>query len=219
MTLESGTQVTPRDEDAGKDEAAGSRNANDDAARDGRSDSDDDELESLDEARLRERLREMRKAERKRNDGYNTLRSEHESTMQRLAALEREKSQGAPLEDRVKSLENDIAERDKKIARMEQERKDERTEADIASAARRLNAADPEDVVRLLDRDDLQIDETGRVSNAEQVVRALLKKKPHLARAGGGGADGGTRGQPGKGSVNMNDLLRGGRRSGGTDRE
>jgi hypothetical protein len=200
----------PRDGDP--DEGAeGSRNANDDAARNGQSD-DGDDLEKVDDpARLREMLREMRKGERRRNEGYNALRETHRQTAERLAAIERERQAGAPLEERVKQLEKDLADERAKNTRMEQERKDEKTDAGIMAAARRLNAADPEDVARLLDRDDLTVEDDGTPTNAEAIVRAFLKKKPHLVKAGGGsgGADGGQRGSSGRGDgSDMNNLLR-----------
>jgi hypothetical protein len=209
-----GTQTEPRDGDPGEG-TEGSRNASDDAARDGRSD-DGDDLDKVDDpVRLREMLRDFRKSERKRNDGYNTTKAERDRYKERLDAIERERSASAPLEDRVKQLEKDLSERDQRIALMEKERKDERTDGDIESAARRLNAADPEDVVRLIDRDELQIGEDGKAGNAEAVVRAFLKRKPHLVKAGGGGADGGSGGSSGRGSGNdMNDILRGARRGG-----
>lgn len=222
MTVETGANPaaggnteSPRDGDGQQAQSTDtSRNATDDAARDGRSDGEDD-LDSLDDpARLREMLREMRKAERKRNEGYNNLQQTHKQTAERLAAIERERQAGAPLEDRVKQLEKDLSERDQRIQRMEQERKDERTESAIEQAARRLNAADPADVARLIDRDDLTIEDDGTPTNAEAVVRAFLKKKPHhLKTSAAGGADGGSRGSSGKGDgADMNSLLRNARR-------
>lgn len=210
MTVETpGTPApTPRDGDDAAASTEGSRNATSDDAANGKSDEDD--LDTVDDPkRLREMLREMRGHERRRNDGYNTLKSEKADLERRLQAIESERKAGAPVEERVQSLEADLKAKDEKIARMEQERKDERTDGDIAKAARALNAADPDDVVRLIDRDDLTIDEDGKVSNAETIVRAFLRKKPHLVKAGGGAADGGTRGQSGRGSsTDMNDLLR-----------
>lgn len=217
MTVQQpGTPATePRDGDTGAASTETSRNATDDAARDGRSDEDDD-LESTDDpAKLREMLREMRKAERKRNDGYNTVKAERDRLAREAAEARQAAGANAPLEQRVQTLEADLKARDEKIARMEKERTDERTNADIEKAARALNAADPEDVVRLIDRDDLTIDEDGRAANAEAVVRAFLKRKPHLVKASGGGADGGNRGSAGRGSGNdMNDILRSARRRG-----
>ena len=185
-----------------------SRNATDDAARDGRS---EDDLETVDDpARLREMIREMRTHERRRNDGYNTLRSEYSTLQQRLQAIERERQQGQPLEERVKQLEADLEAERNKNKQFEESRKEERTNEAIISAARRLNAIDPEDVARLLDRKELQVEDDGTATNAEAVVRAFLKKKQHLVRsAPGGGADGGQRGSSGKGdSSDMNSLLR-----------
>ena len=206
---------TPRDGDT--QQASGtqtSRNATDDAARDGRSDGDDD-LDTVDDpTRLREMIREMRTHERRRNDGYNTLRTQFSQTQERLQALERERQQGAPAEERIAQLERDLEAERQKNRQFEESRKEERTNEALIGAARRLNAIDPEDVARLLDRKDLTIEDDGTATNAEQVVRAFLRKKPHLVRAGaGGGADGGTRGSSGKGdSSDMNSLLRNARR-------
>ena len=222
---DAGTQ-TPRDgDDQQQSGTQTSRNATDDAARDGRSDGDDD-LDTVDDPkRLREMIREMRTHERRRNEGYNTLRSEHTRTQERLSALEREKQQGAPAEERLQQLERDLEAERQKNKQFEESRKEERTNHGIVEAAKRLNAVDPEDVARLIDRKDLTIEEDGTAPNAEQVVRAFLKRKPHLVRtSAGGGADGGTRGSSGKGdSSDMNALLRGARRGrvapGGKDAE
>lgn len=201
---------TPRDGDQqrGSDTA---RNGQDDAAaRNGQQD-DGDDLESVEDAtRLREMIREMRGHERRRNDGYNTLRTQNQQLQDRLAAIERDRQAGQPVEERMKQLEKDIADRDARIQRMEQERKDEKTETAIEAAARRLNAADPADVARLIDRAELTIEDDGTVTNAEQVVRAFLKKKPHhLKSTAGGDPDGGKRGESGKGDKSdMNSILR-----------
>ena len=218
MTMNTGNPAAGTNEGGesrnGADQQSGtqtSRNATDDAARNGQSDGDQDDLEGVDDPnRLREMLREMRKAERRRNEGYNNLQAQHRTTAERLAQIERERQQAAPVEDRVKQLEADLEAERQKNQRIEQDRKDERTTEGLRAAARRLNAIDPDDVARLLDRDDLQIDDDGTPSNAEAVVRAFLRKKPHLVRAGGGGgADGGTRGASGKGDASdMNALLR-----------
>lgn len=208
---------TPRDGDSAAAAATeASRNATDGAARNGQSDDGDDLDKEEDPTRLREIIRDLRKGERRRNEGYNSLQTQHREATARLAALERQAQAGAPLEDRVKTLEASLTEKDQKIARLEKERMDERTDADIMAAARRLNAADPEDVVRLISRDDLTIDDEGHVSNAEAEVRALLKKKPHLVKASsGGGADGGSRGSSGKGDeTDMNSILRRARNKG-----
>lgn len=211
---DAGNEGQPRD-GAGNQQpsgAQGSRNATDDAAaRDGQ-----DDLEKVeDPERLREMIREMRTHERRRNDGYNTLRTQHQQTQERLAAIERERNQSAPVEERLKQLEKDLEEERSKNVKIAQERKDERTNEGIRAAARKLNAIDPDDVARLLDRENLQIDEDGTPSNAETEVRAFLKKKPHLLRtSAGGGADGGNRGASGKGdATDMNALLRGQARS------
>lgn len=223
MTVNTGTPPEGTNTSASRDGEPGqaarteeSRNATNDESRNAASGEGDDDLETVDDPkRLREMLREMRGHERRRNEGYNTVKRERDDFERRLAAIERERAQGAPVEQRMAQLEADIKSRDEKITRMEKERKDERTDGDIAKAARALNAADPDDVVRLIDRDDLTIDDDGRVSNAESVVRTFLRKKPHLVKAGGGAADGGARGQSGRGSsTDMNDLLRGARRRG-----
>lgn len=214
MTIQTpGTPGAPAPRDGDTDAAAStetSRNATDDAARDGRSDSEDDLDSEEDPSKLRQMLRDLRKSERKRNEGYNSLQQQVRDLQGAASTRQQEALANAPLEERVKAMEKELADERAKNTRLEQERKDERTDGAIREAARRLNAADPDDVVRLLDRDDLTIEEDGNPTNAEAIVRAMLRKKPHLTRAGGGGgADGGNRGTPGKGSSeDMNDLLR-----------
>ena len=205
---------TPRDGDPAGNTTETSRNAADDAARDGRSD-DEDELDSEDDPKaLRQIIRDLRKGERKRNEGYNTLRQTSQQQASELERFRAAANAGAPAEERMKALEKELADEKAKTTRMEQERKDDRTEAGIMAAARKLNAADPEDVVRLLDRDELTIEEDGTPADAEKAVRDLLKRKPHLMKVGGsagGGADGGSRGRSGAPGTDMNDLIRQGR--------
>jgi predicted nucleic acid-binding Zn-ribbon protein len=75
--------------------------------------------------------------------------------------------------------------------------------AEIKFLAKKHGAADPDDVVKLIDRSKLEVKD-GDPVNAEKLVEELLKAKPHLKGATGSvdaGAKGGT-------ATSMNDLLR-----------
>lgn len=52
--------------------------------------------------------------------------------------------------------------------------------AEVTLAAQRHRFADPDDAWALIDRSKLALDESGTVSGAEEAVKALADKKPHL---------------------------------------
>ncbi|WHY01867.1 scaffolding protein [Neobacillus sp. DY30] len=135
--------------------------------------------------------------------------------------LKREKEKQAELDAKLKRLEEfEKAEEERKTAAMsETERlKAEKEEAakkaeeaaekakkaqesanqrimntEIKSIARSLNANDPADVLALLDKANLEIDEEGNVKGVEEAVRALKEAKPWMFKqAIGADASGGS---------------------------
>lgn len=75
--------------------------------------------------------------------------------------------------------------------------------AEIKFLAKKLGAADPDDVVKLLDRSKLEIKD-GDPVNAEKLVDELLKSKPHL-KGTVGSVDAGARGDK---PADMNSFIR-----------
>lgn len=78
----------------------------------------------------------------------------------------------------------------------------------IRLAAIEAKAADPGDVVKLLDRDGVTIGDDGQVTGVEDAVKGLLKAKPHLVGQQGptGDGDGGRRGSSAPGQLTRADV-------------
>ncbi|MFJ5716539.1 phage scaffolding protein [Neobacillus sp. NPDC093127] len=146
--------------------------------------------------------------------------------------LAREKKKFADYDEKAKKLEElEKAEADRKKSQMDEaERlKLEKEEADkkaldaeekvkkaqeaanqrilnteIKSIARALNANDPTDVLALLDKSSIEIDDEGDVKGVEEAVKALKETKPWMFKAAIG-ADAGGGGNPAK-HPNPNEL-------------
>lgn len=63
---------------------------------------------------------------------------------------------------------------------------EERLRNAVISQAATLGVLNPEDAYRLIDRDALVTDDSGKPTNAEDVVKTLIQAKPYLTRASGG---------------------------------
>lgn len=83
-------------------------------------------------------------------------------------------------------------------------------EREFTRAAAKVDFIDPDDAYRLIDADDIEYDDSGRPKNAEKLLTALAKSKPHLVRAGGkgGSGDGGLRGGEPNTGTDMNAAIR-----------
>lgn len=192
-----------RDDDPGRVPATGTTPA----ATDGGD--DDDDIESItDVERLRERIRQQRRGERR--------------LLRELAAARTSPGgdqQPAPQDDRsrqeVEDLRRQLREQKERADRVEKEREQERVDAAIAKAAKDLGAIDPEAVARFVDPDDLDF-EDGKVKpkSVENAVKAVLRQKSYLVGSGRGSADGGTGGRSGGAKPDMNAILRASRRGG-----
>lgn len=122
-------------------------------------------------ARYRARLREL---EAKVRQSEEAQLSEQERLRKRLAELER------------RELE------------WQRERQETVLRYEVQLAASRLGIVDPEAAWRLLDLAELEFDEDGRPRNLEQVLRALIKRKPYLVAGSPSGVSvgNGPRGAP-----------------------
>jgi hypothetical protein len=138
---------------------------------------------------------------------YDSLKNALSDT-NREAASHRVKAK--ELEDQLKNFQGTAEEKQKLQGKV-----DELTNALSASETRAINAeikflakkhgaADPADVVALLDRSKLDIKD-GEAVNAEKLVEELLKAKPHL-KGSAGSVDAGARGGS---AISMNDIIRG----------
>jgi len=142
---------------------------------------------SLDEAKkLRKELQQLR---RERNE-LATFKKEREDA---------EKTEAERLQSERQAFE---AERQA----FANERKQARTASAVEAAARKLGFRNPAKAFRLLDEDDLGIEEDGTPSKAEEALKALAAEEPYLI--------GGTTGSPtnpdksGKGSTLTIEKLR-----------
>lgn len=119
----------------------------------------------------------------------------------RLEALEKaeeDRKKAEQTETQRLQAEKENAERDaataKESATKAKEAADKRViDAEIRSIARSLNAADANDVLALVNKAGVSVDDDGNVIGVEEAVKALKETKPHLfknpvgADAGGGG--------------------------------
>jgi hypothetical protein len=112
------------------------------------------------------------------------LRENERATKAQLKELEDLRKRVKDIDDKDKSeserLQARNAELEREKADLERERQETRNVRAIERAATKAGAADPEDVYRLLDSSEFKHDEDGILMNAEELVTALLKKKPYL---------------------------------------
>ncbi len=142
-----------------------------------------DDDESLDKARRR--IQSLR-------TGEKSLKARLKAQEQELTAL---KAKQKEREDAEKSeaerLKEQLAEAERKAADTSRELQETRNRQAIERAAVKAGAADPDDVYRLLDPSEFERDDSGKLTNADDLVKALLKAKPYLA-----GKSNGTSGVP-----------------------
>ncbi len=153
---------------------------------------------SLSEAReLRRELQTLRKRAKEAEEKVQNAESAN------LSELERAKR-------KVAALEQEIAKRD--------EREREHTVQDAAmSAAVKLGYRNPEVAFRLLDRDAIEFNDTGRPKNVERLLKDLAEKEPYLVKpATGPDYGGGNRGTTPSRKPDMNTLLKVAARGGTT---
>jgi hypothetical protein len=123
------------------------------------------------------------------------LRENEKTLKQQLKELETLKAKQKEREDAEKSeadrLKEQIADLESKATKAERELTETLNRTAIERAASKAGAADPEDIFRLLDPDDFERDDAGKVTNADDLVKDLLKRKPYLV-----GKTGSTNGVP-----------------------
>jgi hypothetical protein len=142
---------------------------------------EDDEQDSPDNY---DRERGFRKIQAQAAD-LKKLRAEREALRAQAKELDALKADQKKREDAEKSesdrLKDQLAEAERKRTETERELLQTRTRQAIERAASKAGAADPEDVFRLLDQSEFDVDDaTGKLTNADKLVDALLKAKPYL---------------------------------------
>lgn len=139
-------------------------------------DSGDPPTEKWDEERARrtiDKQREEAKALRAQLRELDALKAKD-------AQREREKL------SETERLAAEKADLEKKLAERESAMREMRTEQAIERAATSHGAQKPAIVARLIDRSELEYDGDGNPTNAEDLVKALLKAEPYLAAKSGG---------------------------------
>ena len=117
------------------------------------------------------------------------LRSEAANLRKRLKAFEEAEKKRADAEkSEAQKLADDKAAFEAERTAFANERKQARTAAAVEAAARRLGFRNPAKAYRLLDEEDLGIEDDGTPSKAEEALRALAAEESYLI--------GGTNGSP-----------------------
>lgn len=132
-----------------------------------------------DVAQLQKELNKARKQAAETRAALKLLQDERKSeTDQQLTEQQR-------LEQRVQELERT----NEKLAATVRESV---LTATVTQYAAKLGIIDPDAAVKLLDKDDLELDDDGRPLNVEQALKELVKEKPYLVgkmRNGGSTTD------------------------------
>lgn len=122
-------------------------------------------------------------------DDAKKLRSEAANLRKRLKAFEEAEKKRADAEkSEAQKLADDKAAFEAERTAFANERKQARTAAAVEATARRLGFRNPAKAFRLLDEDDLGIEDDGTPSKAEEALKALATEEPYLI--------GGTNGSP-----------------------
>lgn len=140
-----------------------------------------EETKTFTQEQLDEVLTKRLERERKKYEDYDDIKAkladfekaEEERKKQEMSAVER--LQAEKEEEAKKALEAS------ELAQKAQDQANTRIlNTEIKSVARTLNANDPSDVLALLDKSDIEIDEEGNLQGVESAVEALKASKPWM---------------------------------------
>lgn len=124
-----------------------------------------------------ETLAKELKAVRKEAAAYRTkLRQAEED------AEARKRAEMTELE-RIKS---DLEAERKARQEAEQKRQQQALRTQVITAAARMNFADPDDALRMLDQSTLEVDDAGNIDGLDAALTALAKAKPYLIKTTAG---------------------------------
>lgn len=148
-----------------------------------------DEGDDFDKPRAMATITKLRESEKKLKDQLKELDT--------LKAKQKERDDAEKSE--AEKLKEQLAEVQRKSEETARELQETRTRQAIERAAVKAGAADPDDIYRLLNQDSFVTDDSGQLTNADTLVKDLLKAKPYLA-----GKPNGTSGVPGTPRANGN---------------
>lgn len=152
-------------------------------------DTDDDaDGDEFDKDRALATIRKQREREKAQAADLKAARAEAAT----LRAKEQERAEADKSE--LEKAQARLAEREKAHAESEAKLKRVQISTAIERAARKHNARNPEVVAKLIDQDSLEFNDDGEPTNAEDLVKALLKTETYLV--GGGTATNGVPGTP-----------------------
>lgn len=163
-------------------------------------DSEDDDEEDDDEEeedKAKKKVKKGKKGKKEDDDDDDEeeetyTKAQYEKMRNRMRAADRKSS---ALEQRMKVLENKGKPADEVKAQEDRDRQERADKAEAAAKRLKLENAflrssdvdwiDPDDALRLVDLDDVDIDEDGTVDrkSLRSALRALAKAKPHLVKS------------------------------------
>lgn len=137
------------------------------------------------------------------------LRRENAQYRTRLKALEKAQSdaQAASLTE-LERAQRRVAELEAHEAEAVTREQDRNVRLSAVEEAVKLNFRSPDLAYRLVDRSDVEFDESNTPKNVGKLLKAIIEKDPYLAKGSGADFGGGNRGGA-PASVDMNKLIRG----------
>jgi hypothetical protein len=144
---------------------------------------DDADTAEFDKDRALATIRKQREREKAKDAELKAARAEAAA----LKAKEQERADAEKSE--LEKAQARLAEREKAHAEAEAKLKRMQTSQAIERAARKHNARNPEVVAKLIAQESLEFNDAGEPTNAEDLVKALLKEEPYLVgtTSSGGG--------------------------------
>ena len=134
------------------------------------------ETEPFDPERAKATIEAQRKAEKQAKKEA----ADYKKRLEELEQKEREREEAEKTEleraqARAEAAEKAAQEASERIRQTE-------TRASIVMEANKLNIIDPEAAYTLLDKDDLEYDDSGRPTNVSEALESLIKAKPYLVK-------------------------------------
>jgi len=114
----------------------------------------------------------------------NRLRQSEKDLKAKVKDFDAIKKRLDDLEDKdktaVEKATSDLQKANDALTATQDALKAERLERAVDRAASKLGFIDPDDAVRLLDKDQIEYDDGGKPTNVEKLLKALAAAKPHL---------------------------------------
>lgn len=145
-----------------------------DPPADANTEDEEADAEKFDKDRALDTIRKQREREKAQAAELKVARAEAAT----LKAKEQQRADADKSE--LEKAQTRLAEREKAHAEAEAKLKRMTIGQAIERAARKHNARNPEVVARLIEQDDLEFDDAGEPTNAEDLVKKILKDEPYL---------------------------------------